>query len=135
MSGGASKTLAEACQGPPRAQVTLSTGQHAPHRQGGQRADTHCSCSCQVHSTAARKAAEPKAGRTMERSLLRSSTLSVAAMPAGMLVPAYAHNPVRAWESTAGKITVWKDIDQSYGQACSHCALASDEGAGTQHQG
>lgn len=69
-----------------------------PRIGGGQRAgpDTHCSCSCQAHSTAARKAAEPMAGRTMERSLLRSSALSVAAMPAGMLVPAHAHDAVRA---------------------------------------
>ena len=64
------------------------------HRWGyrGKGQGSHCSCSCQAHSTAARKAAEPRAGRTMERSLLRSSALSVAAMPDGMLVPAHAHD-------------------------------------------
>lgn len=53
------------------------------------KAGAHCSCSCQVHSTAARKAAEPMAGRIMERSLLCSKALSEAAMSTGTAVPAY----------------------------------------------
>ena len=59
---------------------------HQNHHR--ERQATHCSCSCQEHSTAARNAAEPSAGRASWRSLLCSSALSEAAMSAGTVVPA-----------------------------------------------
>lgn len=59
---------------------------HQNHHRGRQA--THCSCNCQEHSTAARNAAEPSAGRASWRSLLCSSALSEAAMSAGTAVPA-----------------------------------------------